>query len=96
MSLAEAQCKYLRGLGHALRPVVLVGSTGITDSLLDELNQTLEHHELIKVRIRAGDRNRRDALLHQLTTRSKAELVQRIGNVALLYRRAQEPRLVLP
>lgn len=96
MSLTESQCKHLRGRGHGLKTVVLIGSGGLTDRVLAEINSTLERHELIKVRIRSGDRDTRDALIRQLVSDSAAELVQRIGNVALLYRAAEKPTIVLP
>jgi len=96
MSLRRAQCKHLRRLGCALKPVVLIGAGGLSESVLAELDNALAHHELIKVRVRVGDRGRRDEVLAQLVTRSGATLVQRIGNVALLYRAAEEPKIHLP
>ena len=96
MSLTESQCKHLRGRGHGLKAVVLVGSGGLTDRVFEEINSTLERHELIKVRIRSGDREARDALIREVVSGSSAELVQRIGNVALLYRAAEMPTIVLP
>ncbi len=96
MSLTESQCKHLRGRGHGLKSVVLVGSGGLTNRVLAEINGTLERHELIKVRMRSGDCEARDALVRELVSGSAAELVQRIGNVALLYRAAKKPTIVLP
>jgi RNA-binding protein len=90
MPLSQTQCKHLRRLGHSLKPVVSVGGSGLTDNLLAELENALNHHELIKVRVRVGDRDRRDALLDDLINQSKATLLQRIGNVALLYREAEK------
>jgi RNA-binding protein len=86
MSLSESQKKLLRGLGHKLSPVVFVGDGGLSDSVLKELDSTLDHHELIKVRVRAGDRDTRDAIIAELCSLAKASLIQRIGNVALIYR----------
>ena len=96
MSLTESQCKHLRGLGHHLKPLVLVGSAGLSAGVLAEINSSLEHHELIKVRIRSGGRKERDALIAELATRSAAHVIQRIGNVALIYRAAEKPAIVLP
>ena len=96
MSLSDSQCKHLRGLGHALKPVVSVGEAGLKPSVLAELDGALRHHELIKVRLRFGDRRQRDNVLSDLLDRSKASLVQRVGNVALVYRQAEEPKLTLP
>ncbi|MDJ0700221.1 MAG: ribosome assembly RNA-binding protein YhbY [Woeseiaceae bacterium] len=97
MKLSEAQKKHLRGLGHKLKPLVMVGEAGLTEAVYAEFESTLEHHELIKVRVRVGDRDARDATMQTLCERAGAELVQRIGNVALLYRQNPEKqRIRLP
>jgi len=93
--LSEHQKKHLRGLGHQLKPVVTVGDAGLSDSLFDEYERTLEHHELIKVKVRLGDRKERDSLIATLCERSNAELVQRIGNVALVFRANPEKNKIL-
>ena len=86
MNLNERQKKFLRGLGHQLKPLITVGEAGLSESLLAEFESTLDHHELIKVRVRAGDRDARDEIIERLCRTSSAQLVQRIGNVALLFR----------
>jgi len=100
MHLSEHQKKYLRGLGHHLKPLIIVGDAGLSESLLAEFESTLDHHELLKVRVRAGDREARDAIISTLCTGSTATLIQRIGNVALLYRpnlkKKPEKRIQLP
>ena len=87
MPLTEQQKKTLRGLGHTLKPVILVGAGGLSQSLLDEFEHSLEHHELMKVKVSAGDRAQRDAIIAALCQHGGAELVQRVGNVGLLFRR---------
>ena len=87
MPLTEQQKKTLRGLGHSLKPVVLVGAGGLSQSLLDEFERSLEHHELMKVKVSAGDRTERDTIIETLCEHGGAELVQRVGNVGLLFRR---------
>ncbi|HPF72962.1 MAG: ribosome assembly RNA-binding protein YhbY [Rhodanobacteraceae bacterium] len=95
--LTNAQTRYLRGLAHSLKPVIMVGAKGITDNLLAELDGALTHHELVKVKFAVGDRDERDAAVKQLVDASKASLVQRIGNVACLYRRhPKKPQIILP
>ena len=97
MELSEAQKKFLRGLGHQLKPVIMVGDAGLTDAVLSEFVSTIEHHELIKVRVRAGDRKVRDEIINELCQKGTARLVTRIGNVALVYRRNEEkPGIPLP
>ncbi len=97
MTLSEPQKKYLRGLGHKLNPVIMVGDAGVSESLLAEYDRTLAHHELIKVSLRVGDRDVRDEMIGELVKRSQAELVQRIGNVALIYcENPEKQRIRLP
>jgi RNA-binding protein len=97
MKLSESQKKFLRGLGHALKPVIMIGDAGLSESVMSEFRSTIEHHELIKVRVRASDRETRDNIISELCQKGSAELVTRIGNVALIYRRNDEnPQIPLP
>ena len=99
MQPSEAQKKYLRGLGHGLKPIVMVGDGGLSESLLQEFESTLAHHELIKVSVRVGDRKARDVIIEDLCRHGSAALIQRIGNVALLYRDnpdKKKNKIVLP
>ncbi len=96
MALTESQCKHLRRLGHALKPTVLVGASGLSDSVVAEVDRTLAHHELIKISVRSGSRKDRDAIIGEIVARTAAELIQRVGNMALIYRAADEPGIVLP
>ena len=100
MTLSESQKKYLRGRGHQLKPIITVGNAGLSESVLAEFESTLAHHELIKVKVRTGDREVRDEMISQLCDTHSATLVQRIGNVALLYRanpdKKPEVRLRIP
>jgi RNA-binding protein len=95
--LSDAQRKYLRRLGHDRKPIVLAGRGGMGAALVAELDRALTDHELVKVRVRTGDRDERDAVLEELARATRAELVQRIGHVALFYRANPEgPRILLP
>ena len=97
MPLSERQLRFLRGKAHALKAVVLLGQKGLTDNVVAEIVQALRDHELIKVKLRTGDREQRAAMLAQLVARADCALVTRIGHVAVLYRAAAPiPRLVLP
>ncbi len=95
--LTSAQNRFLRGQAHDLKALMQVGGKGITPSLLAELDQLLEHHELVKVKVGAEDREARDAMIAELAAQSEAALVQRIGHTATLYRPGREKRqIVLP
>ena len=86
MNLTEQQKKFLRGRGHQLKPTIMIGDGGLSDAVLAEYESTLDHHELIKVRVRVGDRDARDEIIRKLCDDSSAQLIQRVGNVALLFR----------
>lgn len=88
--LTEPQRKYLRGLGHQLKPVLTVADKGLSAAVLAEYATALAHHELIKVRLRVGDRGLRDQYIDELCSNGGAELIQRVGNVALVYRENPE------
>lgn len=95
--LSDAQRKHLRGLAHALRPVVRLGQAGLTETVAGETERALHDHELIKVKAPGGDRGARDELFAQLARATGSAVVQRIGNVAVLYRpRAELPRILIP
>lgn len=97
LALSNPQKRYLRGLAHSLKPVLLVGAKGVTEPLVAEAGIALEHHELIKVRFSAEDRGLRDEWIGELVERSGAALVARIGNIAILYRRSRDkPLIALP
>ena len=89
MSFKEFQRKSLRRRGHNLKPIVTVGTGGLTDGVLAELESALNHHELIKIKIRIGTRECRNAVFQKILEHSEAIIIQKIGNVALLYRAAE-------
>ncbi len=96
MALSEKQRKHLRRLGHDLKPVILVGDAGASEGVIRECGLALQHHELIKAKVHGADRAGRDAVIDTLAGATGAEVVQRIGNIALLYRRHPEnPRIVV-
>jgi len=96
MQLTERQRKNLRRLGHGLKPIIFVGQAGASAAVLQELEQSLAHHELLKVNIRGANRTDRDATISALVSASGAQLIQKIGNMALLYRQHPEaPKIKL-
>ena len=96
MELKETQKKRLKGLAHALKPVVMIGQHGLKDSILEELITALEYHQLIKVKISVGDREARDKIIQQLLSHAeKATLIQQIGSMAVFYQRNPEKTDVL-
>ena len=83
--LSTKQIAYLRGLGQRLEPTVHFGQAGLTDALLTSLNQALDSHELVKVKLHAHKEEKKE-LAPQLAERTGSVLVQRVGHVVVLYR----------
>ena len=97
MNLSNSQKRYLRGLGHAIKPLIQVGKNGITDALIKELGLVLDQHELVKVKLATDDRQARRIQMAELEEKTQASLVQTVGKVACYYRRNQDqPKLALP
>jgi RNA-binding protein len=97
MSLSEKQKKHLRRLAHPMSPIVMLGNAGLTDGVVNELDRALTDHELVKVSARVGARDARNEALDTLAGRTASELVQRIGNVGVFYRRRQDlPKILIP
>ena len=95
--LTSAQTRFLRGQAHDLKALLQIGAKGLTTSFIAELDGVLEDHELVKVKVGAEDREVRDAMIAEITGKSGAALVQRIGHVAVLYRASKDKRqIVLP
>ena len=96
MQLSDAQKRHLRGLGHHLKPVVWVGQHGLSDNVMLEIEQALDSHELIKVKV-AADRDTRRTLSGQICEKTDAALIQGIGQMLVLFRRnPDKPRIALP
>ena len=96
MPLTQAQRRHLRKLAHHLKPVVIVGSAGLTEGVLAEIDSALAHHELVKVRVNAADRDERQAMIERIAENTGADWVLSIGHVAAFYRAAEKPKIVLP
>ena len=91
MPLPENQKRDLRQRGHALKPVVMIGNAGLSEAVLREIDRSLEHHELMKVRLGGADREAKKRLIASICESCHAELVQSIGHIALIYRKQAKP-----
>jgi len=90
MPLTEKQKREFRTLGHKLKPVVTIGNAGVSGAILREIDLSLAHHELMKIRINSADRDARRQCIGTICEHCNAMLIQAIGNIALLYRKREE------
>ncbi|MCX7089339.1 MAG: YhbY family RNA-binding protein [Methylococcales bacterium] len=82
----NADKKRLKAQAHALKPVIMIGHAGLTPAVLAEIERTLDHHELIKIKIRV-ERDDRVVISNQICADTKAELLQQIGQIIVIYRK---------
>lgn len=85
--LPKQQKRALAAKAHALKPVILFGSKGLTEAILAEIDIALNAHELIKVKLGAGDKEAKQALSEKICQETKAELVQSVGHIITIYRK---------
>ncbi len=99
-SLNSKQKKYLKGLGHHLSAVILVGKEGLTDNLIKATNKELAHNELIKVKVGNNSPVNKNEAADRLPGATESTLVQLIGKTVLLYKknpkRKKDKRIILP
>ena len=88
--LSAAERKLLKARAHKLDPVVMIGTKGVTDEVVKEVDLALKAHELIKVRAPSLERDARAAALQHLCERTGADAVQAIGKVFVMYRKRDE------
>lgn len=82
--------KHLKSMAHHLNPVVMTGAQGLTEGVHQEIEVALDAHALIKLKINAGDRDERDAMIATILERHHAELIQKIGHTITIYREPAE------
>ena len=86
------QKKYLRGLAHNLKPVVLIGQKGLTDELIKSADQALDKHELIKIKFNEfKEKSQKAEITEELCKNIRAEIAGTIGHIAILYREQEDP-----
>ncbi|MCF6210458.1 MAG: ribosome assembly RNA-binding protein YhbY [Gammaproteobacteria bacterium] len=96
MSLTSKQKRHLRALAHTLKPVVMIGNAGITDGVISEIDGSLAHHELIKIRLGGMQRDDRTAAIDKICQKTTSELVGSIGHIGIFYRTSKQKLISLP
>lgn len=88
--LTQSQKKQLKGLANQLDIKYQLGKKEISETLIDMLNKALTAHELIKIDVMKGYEGDMEPLAMDLSMRLKAEVVQIVGRVIILFRRNKE------
>lgn len=98
MALTPTQRQHLKALAHHKKPIVQIGSNGVTDGVLGAVEQALKDHELIKLQL-PRDTEDKKSMAADVAQRTEAELCQVVGRVAVLYRAGRpdkQDRIELP
>ena len=97
MKLTNNQKKYLRSMANDLKPFVMIGQHGLSESVIAEIDSTMLKHELIKIKLRVEDRDEKQKIIEKILEFSHAEIVQVIGGVLVIYRPFEDnPDIILP
>ena len=95
--LSKAQIRHLKALAHHLQPVVMIGNNGITDGVNKEIDNALNSHELIKVKLGNLDDAEQAKMIEYISNQHHAEYVQKIGHIAVFFRRnTEKSKIELP
>ena len=90
--LSGYQKKYLKGLAHRRKPVVLIGQSGLTDTLVRSTIQALRKHELIKIKfIDHKKKEQKKNILEALSQQTQSDVVGLIGHVAIIFKSHPDP-----
>ena len=93
LALTVTERLALKGRAHQLKPTVMIGKAGLTESVLKEIALTLKLHELIKIRVMA-DRPQREAMLTEICTQLNAAAIQHIGKILVIYQPNPEAKQI--
>ena len=86
MSMSGKERAALRAEAHHLDVQVHIGHSGLTDALLQSLDDVLRTHELVKLQVaRAGELSAKDAA-NDSAERLGAEVIQVIGRTCTVFR----------
>jgi len=86
LEITSAQRRQLRANAHALHPVVMISDDGLTAKVMQELDRSLDSHELIKIRVFSDDHSVRASIQLEICDTLNAALVQHIGKILIIYR----------
>ena len=92
--LSNPQKSQLRTLANSLRPLGQIGKDGLNDNLLSFLDDALDSHELIKIRLLKNCPLSANEVAIEVTRILHSELVQIIGRILVFYRPAKDDRKI--
>ncbi|WP_334324940.1 ribosome assembly RNA-binding protein YhbY [Gilliamella apicola] len=96
MNLSNKQKQYLKSEAHHLKPIVMIGANGFTEGVLAEIENALNFHELIKIKISVEDRETKKLICEAIIRETDALAVQQVGSIFTIFRPSEEKKIALP
>ncbi len=97
--LTKNQLKYLKTNAHDLKVVVIIGSRGITEEVISEINKSIDHHELMKIKINGLNKENKEEISKEISQKTNTQVVQILGSIVTLFKQKknrEESKFVLP
>ncbi|WP_282140524.1 ribosome assembly RNA-binding protein YhbY [Cytobacillus oceanisediminis] len=92
--LTGKQKRFLRSKAHHLNPIFQVGKGGVNENMIKQVGEALEARELLKISVLQNCEEDRDTVAQQLSKGTKADVVQIIGNIIVLYKESKENKQI--
>ena len=96
MKLSNKQKQHLKGLAHSLKPIIQLGSNGLTEGVIAEIENALAHHELIIVKVATSDREMKKLIIEAIVRETETNQVQTIGHILVIYKPSDAQKILLP
>lgn len=94
--LTGSQRSYLKSLSHDMNPLIQLGKSGLNEGFLNQLDQLLDDHELVKITFLQNSPVEINEVVDDILDKTGAEFVQSIGKKLTIYRRSEEnPKIIL-
>ncbi|QHW37082.1 ribosome assembly RNA-binding protein YhbY [Staphylococcus ursi] len=94
MALTGKQKRFLRSKAHHVAPTFQIGKSGINENMVEQLKETLENRELIKIHILQNNMDDKSELAQNISQATDSELVQLIGSMIVLYKESRENKQI--
>lgn len=94
------QRSFLKGLAHDLSPSIQIGKNGITENVISEIENALEHRELIKITLLVAESGEREDITQEILSKTGADFISPVGKKLTVYRESslldREDKIQLP
>ena len=95
--MTSKQRAYLRGLANTLDAIFQVGKSGVSQVLLEQLDNALKARELIKITVLETAPGNVKELAEEIAIGTHSAVVQTVGNKVTLFRpRKKDSKIELP